>query len=211
MPLTYTLVFVERTENKIYIVTFHVDDKVYAWYVDKSNFKKTNPKISRLGGGGRSWIRLWPESVIWLYLNYLITGVYRYRLYNILTIQHPFPIYFWLFWFHGFIQCYFISQIIIQSALYLLSFFFFWQENIDLQLENNYRDRLKQTYSEVKSRLVSSKYIKTCLIRHLSNLFLCLIQHWFSYLLDNFLCVVHCVIQHTVYSDTKCISQCLSD
>lgn len=78
-------------------------------------------QIQKYLGGRGSWIRLWSERVISELSNYWCIQIQTVQYSNHTT---PFPIYFWLFWFHGFIQCYFISQIIIQSAFYLLSFLF---------------------------------------------------------------------------------------
>ena len=46
-------------------------------------------------------------------------------------------------------------------------------------------------------------YSKTCLIWPLCNPFHCVIQRWFSFPFDDFLCVFHCVIRHPVYFDSK--------
>ena len=54
-------------------------------------------------------------------------------------------------------------------------------------------------------------YSKTCLIRHLFNLFPCVIQHCFSFPFDDFLFILHCVFLHPVYFDIKFLSQCMSD
>ena len=56
-----------------------------------------------------------------------------------------------------------------------------------------------------------SMYSKTCVNRNLCNPFSCVIQHWFPCPLDNFLCVLHCVIRHLVYSVTKFLPLCMSD
>ena len=47
------------------------------------------------------------------------------------------------------------------------------------------------------------KYSKTCLIWRLCNLISFLLWCWLSCPFDNFLCVLHCVIQHPAYSNTK--------
>ena len=54
-------------------------------------------------------------------------------------------------------------------------------------------------------------YSKTCLIWHLCNPFYWVIWCWFSLPFDNFLCVSHCVIWHSVYFNTKFLSKCMSD
>ena len=46
-------------------------------------------------------------------------------------------------------------------------------------------------------------YSKTCLIWNLCNLLHCVNVHWLSFPLDNFLFVLHCVIGHIVYFNTK--------
>ena len=54
-------------------------------------------------------------------------------------------------------------------------------------------------------------YSKTCLIRHLCNPFSCVNQHLFSWPFYHFLYLIHYAIQHPVYSNTKYLSQCMSD
>ena len=53
-------------------------------------------------------------------------------------------------------------------------------------------------------------YSKTCLIGHLCNAFPCVVWYWFPCPFDHFRCVLHCVIQHPVYSNIQLLSQCMS-
>ena len=68
--------------------------------------------------------------------------------------------------------------------------------------------RLKKEYMANVRYL---QYSKICLFHHQCNPFPCVFRHLFSCPLDHFLCVLHSVIWHPVYSDTKYLSQWMPD